>query len=312
MTAFGTDEVRIGEAIYRAEGHLAASCKLYGAGRKADALLQAARPATDLLPSLEMDLRRAEGSLQGFFAATAEIGAAIRRNEKPRALRRALKNVEKTKWELLTAALGPIAEDPAPPYRASVALALLDQVPDIYRAAVDDEHLGGYHNAFVLADTAADLLTSSHDGRSERLNALVASLTAAFPDIDPPSRLVRPDDVKALVREIAAEAVEGLGAIRSTWTLHDSLRRVDRLVGDVLVSYERGLAPLSARLAANLFVRAYDPVRRELGAAAPDVEARLTALLGFELRRAINEGAPPDRVRALATEAHELLEERLP
>lgn len=306
MSGFGADEIRIGEAIFRAEGHLAVSCELYGAGRKADALLQAARPATDILPSLEMDLRGADAALRGFFAATARIGAAIRRNEKPRGLRRALREVERASRGLLEAAVGTVVNDPSPSFRASVGIALLDRVSERYRRAVEEEDLGEYQNAYVCAHTGTDLLVEA-GGRVGSLNEVAGSLRAAFPGVEPPERLVRPGDVQRIVDAISELAIEELGAIRLSWTLADSLGRIDRLLGDVLVSYEKGLGPLSARLAASLFVRAYDPVRRELGAASPDAEARLTSLLGFELRRAINEGAEPDRVRALATEAHEIL-----
>ena len=306
MTDITSDQIRVGEALYRAEAHLAASVQLYGKGRKPDALLQAARPVTDILPELETELRSTGEALDRFFAATGQVGAAIRRNDKPRALRKALREVVDSRRELLKVAVGAAAvKDPR--YSSSVSLALLERIPARYRAAVEDEDLGAYQDAYAVADSAGDLIHDANGGRLEKLEQLTTALYGAFPAPEPPPKLARPEDVEKLIEEIAAVAVEGLGATVVTSTLTDSLARVDKVLGDVLVSYEKGLAPLSARLAASLFVRSYDPVRHDLAAQDPDAEARLTALLGFELRKAINEGAPPEKVRALATEAHELL-----
>ena len=306
MTEITSDRIRVGEALYRAEAHLAASVQLYGKGRKPDALLQAARPVTDILPELETELRSAGEALDRFFAAVGQVGAAVRRNDKPRALRKALREVVDSRRELLTAAVGAaIARDER--YASSVAVALLERIPARYRAAVDDEDLGAYQDTYAAADSAGDLIHDANGGRIESLERMVTALYGAFPAPEPPPKLARPEDVEALIEEIATACVDGLGAIRVTSTLGDSLARVDKVLGDVLVSYEKGLAPLSARLAASLFVRSYDPVRHDLAAEDPDAEARLTALLGFELRKAINEGVPPETVRALATEAHELL-----
>lgn len=305
MTGFGVDEIRIGEVLYRSEAHVDVGIELFAIGRKADALLQAARPMTDLLPALETELRSADDALRGFFSATAAVGAEIRRNARARSLRRGMKEVSETRSALLKAAVGDAAEDPA--FRASVAIALLDGVAARYRTAVVDGTLGEYHAAYAIAASATELLRRAGVERTERASRLMPSLRAVLPAIDPPAHLTRPDDVDKLVGELGDAIVQELGAARVVWTLTDALERIDRLLGDVLSSYEQGLGPLSARLAASLFVRSYDPIRHELGAVAPDAAARLTSLLGYELRQAINDSAPVDRVRALATEAHELL-----
>lgn len=305
MTSFGADEIRIGEVLYRSEAHVRASIELFAIGRKPDALLQAARPITDLLPSLETELRSAEEPFREFFSMTAAVGAEIRRNVRARSLRRRMKAITAARGRLVEAAVGEPAAGGG--YRASVAIALLDGVAPRYRRAVTDGDLGEYHAAYAMAEAATGLLHDAGVERTERAARLMPSLHSTFPAIEPPAQLTQPDDVDKLVDELGDAVIQELDALRVSWTLKDSLGRIDRLLGDVLVSYEQGLGPLSARLAASLFVRSYDPIRHDLGAVAPDAEARLTSLLGFELRTAINEGAEPERVRALATEAHELL-----
>ena len=304
MSGFGPHEIRIGEALARTEAHLRVACELYGAGRKPDALLQAARPITDVLPWLETEVRGAQSALRSFYSATAAVGSAIRSNVRPRALRRTLRSVGSARAELLSVAVGKTIEGPA--FDASVAIALLEEAATRYRAAVEEESLGDYQTSYAVGDAGVDLLRDAGD-RVAGLPGLLASADTVWPGIEPPERLARPDDVVTLVEEIAISAVEHLGAVRATWTLSDELHRIERLLGDVLGSYEQGLAPVSARLAASLFVRTYEPVRRDIAGVDPDAEARLTSLLGFELRRAVNDGASIEDIQAIVGEARELL-----
>lgn len=305
MNGFGADEVLIGEALYKTRAHLVASCELYGMGRTPDALLQAARPMTDVLPWLETEMRSAGDALQTLYASTAAVGAQVRRAVTPRVLRRTLAPFEDARRDALSAVLGEDWE--RPDYLASVGVALLMSAGVTYRRGVEDENLGDYQSAYALAAVAQELLEDAGAGRVHRLDELLGAVAVILPAVEPPSRLARPDDLDRVLDEIVAACVEHLGAKPAVATLADALRKVDRLLGDVLNSYEQGLGPLAARLAASLFVRSYDPIRREVAAVDPDVEARLTALLGFQLRTAINENAAAPQVRELATEAHDLL-----
>lgn len=307
MTGFGADEIRIAETVERAIAHLSVACELYGMGRKADALLQAARPITDIVPALETELRSADESLNAFFTATARVGAEIRANAKPRAVRRALKDADKAAVELLASVLGEVVTPSEPRFRSSVGIALLAGAPNRYRNAVEEEDLGDYQAAFAIAHRASEVIWSAHDGRIEKLNELVSALTALLPAAEPPEKLPRPDAVETLVEGISAVVIEDLGASMVTWTLEDSVKRMERLVADVVDAYDRDLGPLAARLSSNLFVRVYDPIRHDIAAVEPDIEARLTSLLGFELRRAINDLVPADHIRELTAEAGDLL-----
>jgi hypothetical protein len=305
MSGFGADEIRIGEVLYRCEAHLVAACELFGMGRKPDALLQSARPITDVLPSLETEMRSAEDGMRAFFAATAQVGAGIRRNVRARPLRGAMKDVEKARGELLGSLIGDVAATPE--FRASVAVALLTGTAERYRAAVTDERLDDYQACYAIGMLAVDLMRDANLDRVERMGPLLRSLHASLPEIDPPSKLTRHEDFSSLVEEIAEVAVAEAGAVRFTWTIADSLGRIDRVVGDVVATYERGHGPLAARLAASVFVRLYDPIRHELSSASPDETARLTTLLGFELRTAINRAAPATEVRSIAEQAQATL-----
>jgi hypothetical protein len=305
MTGFGAHQIRVGEVLFRSEAHLVAASELFGMGRKPDALLQSARPITDVLPSLETEMRSAEDGMRAFFAATAQVGAGIRRNVRPRVLRRAMKDVEKARDELLGSLIGDVAATPE--FKASVAVALLTGTADRYRAAVTDERLDDYQASFAIGMLAVDLMRAANLDRIERMSPLLRSLHASLPAIDPPPKLTRHEDFSSLVEEIAEVAVAEAGAVRFTWTMADSLGRIDRVVDDVVATYERGHGPLAARLAASVFVRLYDPIRHELSSASPDEAARLTTLLGFDLRTAINRAAPAPEVRSIAEQAQATL-----
>lgn len=307
MSDFGADEIRIGHAVERSIAHLAAACELYGMGRKPDALLQAARPITDVLPALETEIRSANEAMGKFFGATAAVGSEIRSNAKPRAVRRALKKAEQASHDLLVGALGEVARAREPDFPSSVGVALLDEALTTYRRAVEQESLSDYHAAYAMADRGTHLIWESYDGRIQDLNQMIRGLNALLPTVEPPEQLPRPETLEELVASITSMAVDQLGAQRVTWTIEDSARRLERLLGEVVDAYDQNLGPLAARLAASLFVRTYDPIRREIATVDADAEARLTSLLGFELRRAINDGADPDAITALATEARELL-----
>jgi hypothetical protein len=87
--------------------------------------------------------------------------------------------------------------------------------------------------------------------------------------------------------------------------LDGAIDHVVTLVDDVAESYRTGESALAARLAASLFIRSYDPIREQLAARAPDIEAEVTQILAFDLRRAINDGAQPDDIEKLSAQVTE-------
>jgi hypothetical protein len=302
MTAggFGPDEVRLGEALYRAEGHCLASVELHAAGRTPDAALQAARPIADVLPWLETELRSALAGLRAFTVAVAQLGADVRSGVKPRALRKAFRRVSEARAALLDEAVGPSAV--AEEFRVSVGIALLHTLRTTYEEALATENLNVYQSAYGSARMAVELLGDAMDGTSAERDVTV--IRAAFPAVEPPEGLWRIDAVTAAVDAIAAAAT---GAVSPEPSLSDSLDKVDKLLGDVARSYDEEMPALAARLAASLFVRTYDPVRAGLESHDRDAAEELTRILGVDLRRAINAVAAKEEVAALVATAREIV-----
>jgi hypothetical protein len=286
-------QIRIAEAVYRSDAHCVVACELYGSGRAPDALLQSARPMTDVFPWLENEMRSTEDELRVFMTAVSGIGAQIRRSEKPRRLRGSLKDVRKARDRLMTALFGD--EAGSAELEASIGVALLETVRDAYRDAVDKEDLAGYQTCYALAQEATDLLAAAVARFPVDLRTHVGVLVTAFPGPEPPPQLVRPEALATAIDELSV-----LAAARDDDPLDGALDHLMTLVDDVVESYRAGEHALAARLASSLFVRTYDPIREQLAVLAPDAEPEITQVLGFDLRRAINDGTSPDDIEELA------------
>jgi hypothetical protein len=285
-------QIRIAEAVYRSDAHCVVACELYGSGRAPDALLQSARPMTDVFPWLENEMRSTEDELRDFMTAVSGIGAQIRRSEKPRRLRSSLKDVRKARDRLTRA----LFEDEAgsAELEASIGVALLETVRDAYRDAVDKEDLAGYQTSYALVQEATDLLAAAVARFPVDLRAHMALLATAFPGPEPPPQLVRPEALADAIDELSVLAAAG-----DEGPLDGALDHLITLIDDVAESYRAGEHALAARLASSLFVRTYDPIREEVAALAPEAEREITQVLGFDLRRAINDGTSPDDVEEL-------------
>jgi hypothetical protein len=305
VSHFGPDDVRVGEALQRCVAHAEACSELYGRGRKADALLHAARPITDVLPWVENELRAYPEPFSEFTAAVSAVGAGVRINVRPRKLRKIAEAVEGSVDRLLETIAGSEAVGLA--YRASVALELMRSAANAYERAVSAQSLGDYQAAHALAGRAAHLL-NGESGISAELSEHLDSLRILLPSLEPPANLATPRALAEVVDAIHRICVAELNAIVSeSGSLDDSLTRLERLVDDVVSSYAGGVPALSARLAASLYVRSYEAVRPQVAAVDEPVAGRLAELLGIELRRSINDGAPADRVAELGAESKTLL-----
>jgi hypothetical protein len=294
--------VRLGEALYRSEAHCTICCELYGAGRKAQALLQAARPITDVLPWLETELRSYRSGLRGFTVAVAQVGAEVRRSAAPRTVRRALAGVSKARSALLHEVLGDESEGDI--YRSSVAIALLDTAQVLYRDAVESEDLNTYQSAYADVSMAVSMLAGLIPPGAE---SDVGLLETAFVGVEPPPDLHSPDAIARAIERIGGHLRTEQGAISAVATAADSLATIERVLRDVDSSYLQGQAALAARLAASLFVRSFLPIADEVKAADPEGGGALYQLLGFDLRRAINDGAPARRITDLIERAFDLI-----
>jgi hypothetical protein len=303
---FGAVEVRLGEALQRCVAHVDACAQLYGRGRKADALLHAARPITDVLPWVETELRAYPDAFRSFTCSISAAGAGVRKNVRARKLRKTAAALEQSVDWLLEDIVGD--EVRAPAFRKSVALALLSSAQGSYERAVQAQSLGDYQAAQALSARAVDFLESTA-GPSIALHSHLRALRILLPSLEPPAHLATPEAVAEVVVAISRKCESDIGVIvPGSEPIEASLTRLERLVDDVVTSYAKGVPALSARLAASLYVRSYEAVRPQLSEVNEPAARRLAELLGVELRRSINDGAPPHRVAELGAESKTLLD----
>ena len=301
--SFTADQVRIAEALYRSEAHCVVACELYGAGRPADAVLHSVRPIADTFPWLETELRSRPEQLRNLMVSVSNLSGALRHAVRPRVARKHLKAVSSSRAAAIDVVAG--ADSATDAFRVSVGLALLDSASARYAEGVPRGDLNEYQSAYALARSGIDLVAAGGGGDRE-LDSSLDALGAALPTLDPPARLLRPEDVAGLVDRIA-ERVARDGAIRPERSALGELDVVEKLLDDVVRSYDEGVPALAARLAASLYVRTYDPLRSVLQTLDLGREERLAENLGVDLRRAINAGAPPEDVGAIADRARELI-----
>jgi hypothetical protein len=299
--SFTPDHVRLAEALYRSEVHCAIACELYSTGRPADAALHSVRPIADTFPWLETELRAHPEQLRNLMVAVSNLSGAVRHGVKPRIVRKHLKTVSEARSAVLDVVVGPPSSSTS--FKASVGLALLEEARSVYSDGVPEGNLNDYQAAFGLVREALDLLCGVGVADDDEGRSLVAALQNGMPGLEPPPQLLRPEDVDVLVQRLGDVAVESAGAVRARRSALDDLARVELLLDDVVRAYDDGVAALSARLAASLFVRSYDPLRSELHAIDAAGEEELAEILGVDLRRAINAGVGSSDVSELADRA---------
>jgi hypothetical protein len=289
--------------LYRSEAHCTVACELYGAGRSADAVLHSVRPITDTFPWLETELRSHPEQLRNLMVAVSALSGALRHAVRPRVARRHLKAVSTARAAAIDVVVGRPSSSAA--FRASVGIALLDTACIHYAKGVPEGNLNSYQGSYALVRAALELLEAAGAGRS--LDPLIDPLRDALPTLDPPERLLRPEDLTTLVDDLAAMVERNIGGVRPKRSAVDDLRRVAALLEDVVRSYEEGQPALAGRLAASLYVRSYDPLREELQQRDRHAEARLAETLGVHLRRTINSGVPSGEVAELGRRALSLI-----
>jgi hypothetical protein len=307
---FDTEEVRLGYALYRTQGHCLAACELNARARRSDALLQAARPMTDVLPWLESEARSAGAELASFFHTVSRIGAGIRGRAPTADLRRSFAMIERAVQDVLESVLDRRVRRDS--FDVAVALTLLETAKDSFEQGVTNGNLGEYHSAYATGRQALSLLEGAGIEKHARATEHLAFVRAAFPSIEPPELLVRPETLHDAIGSLRESLQEIYGLPSAELSseepdLDGSLARIERLLDDTVAAHEHGVPALAARLASSLFLRSYQPIRDEVSARDASIEERLTEILGVEVRIAINRGATPDELHGLRKEAKRLL-----
>jgi hypothetical protein len=315
------EAANLGELMAEVRGHLIVSRALYEEGDRQGAQAHGSHPLAELQAVLSPAVEAAGGDRSAFDAALSTAASAVQTAADAAALDAIYDGVDAT----ATAAERVIARDAAgtPRYVGSVIALLLDTVGHEY-----DEAVG--------ADGKIELLLEYQDGwgfvrEAERLYATIeADVVAAAPaeaeeideafealevalDTPMPSGEVTPvadvERAAALIAHELEETVHALPVAESDAAAE--VEAIGELLDQLLAAYEAGRAEEAGEFAAQAYLDHYEVIEADVIEHAPTINAELEPLLGADLRRKIQEGAPVAEIRTMVERAKTLLADAL-
>jgi hypothetical protein len=311
-----SEEVTFGEQIAQIRGHHRVAVALYSDGDTKGAATHTGHPVEELLAAVNSEVKEHDADL------AAELEAALRG-----ASRVVADDGEVSDLEDAVAGAGKVAADAedavvgdpdAVTYRASVVAALLATVGHEYEEAVQDgkvELLAEYQDAYGFLQIAKDdydaIRSDVAEGGAKEAGEIdedFETLDDAFADLDPPSSPAPVDDVERATSHIGHELEETVDAVLLEEVDADAaFANIDRLLTEILDTYEDGDAEEAAELAAEAYLENYELVEADVIEHAPEINEELEPILGSELRQRIREDVPVAELRELIDEARRLL-----
>ena len=315
------EDIGFGEALAQIRGHHLVSLELYEAGDDKGAAVHAGHPIAEILDSVRSELEEHDPEMGEELATALEEGAnAIADGASVEEVSAAFGDAAALTDEALAAVVGDAADDAF--FKGSVIAALLSTAGHEYEEAVGAdgvrlvaEFQDGY--AFVregrrlYEEIAADVEAASAE-EAEEIEEAFETLEAALPSPKPTGELADALDVTSAAELIGHELEETVGASPVTESDPDEIvAEIERLLDEIVTTYESGDAAAAAELSAEAYLDNYEVIEAEIIELAPEVNEELEPLLGADLRKRINEGAPVDEIEDMVARAKELLQQAL-
>ena len=318
----GPEAITFGESLAQIRGHHRAGLELYEAGDLSGALVHAGHPIDEILASVTSELEEHGGPADELATVLEDVRSAMENEEPAASVEDAIDQTRNLTFEALRALAGDDAETPS--FRGSVIAALLTTAGHEYEEAIAGgkgkvkllaEYQDGY--AFVLEanelynDVVAEVEAASAE-EAEEIEEAFGVLNDAFPGVQPPKELADALDVESAAALIGHELEETVGAtLLETSDPAEVADEINRLLDEILAAYEDGDADAAAELSAEAYLENYEVIEAEVIEMGPDINAELEPLLGAELRRQIQEGAPVEDIAAMIERARVLLADAL-
>lgn len=321
VEAPGAEAISFGSALAQIRGHHAVALELYAAGDEKGAAVHAGHPVVEIFHLISHELAEHDEALAGEFEDALEDAVTVVEGGSPDpAVETAFEHVTHLAGLAEDAVVGAEAGDPA--YKGSVIAALLGTAAHEYEEAVgpdgirlEVEYQDGY--GFVaesasLYDAIAPDVEAASAEEAEEIEEAFEVLDDAFPGVEPPRRLVDAVDVEAAAELIGHELEETVDAE----PLEESdpeevVAEIEELLTEIEEAYAAGDAEGAAELSAEAYLENYEVIEADVIELAPDVNEELEPLLGAELRRQIQAGAPQEDIESMIARARELLDEAL-
>ena len=316
------EAISFGESLAQIRGHHRIALELYSAGDQPGALVHAGHPIDEIITSVRSELEEHGGPADDLNQALVDVRTAVQSETDEAEISALIDETAGLTHDAEAALAGEAAGTPA--YIGSVIAALLGTAGHEYEEAVAGgdgqvkllaEYQDGY--AFVLEARAmydeivADVEAASAEEAHEIEEAFEV-LTDAFPSPEPPAQLSDPLDVESAAGLIGHELEETVGAtLLEGSDPAEIAEKIEELLDEIVATYEAGDAEAAAELSAEAYLENYEVIEAEVIENAPDINEELEPLLGAELRRQIQDGAPVEDIEAMVERAKVLLADAL-
>ena len=313
------EQVTIAEQLAQIRGHHRVALELFEADDVKGAAVHAAHPIEELLAALSNELDEHGGDTATLEEKLEAVRTIVAENGSPEDLSAAIDAAH----EETLVAVDVLIDDPEDPaFVGSTVAQLLGTVAHEYEEAVGDggiellpEYQDGY--AFLLEAQAlyepleADIEADEPE-EAEEIEEAFGVLANAFPSAQPPDDLASEEDVEVAASLIGHELEETVGAeIATESDPAEIVERIEELLDEISEEYAAGGPDAAAELSAEAYLENYEVIEADVIELAPEVNEELEPLLGAELRRQIDEGAPQEEIDSMIARAKELLQEVL-
>lgn len=322
-TSGGTsaESIQFGNSLAQIRGHHQVALELYEAGDIDGALTHAGHPIHELLDSVSSELEEHDGPADELSSGLDEVLGAIEEEAPAESVAEAIENVRGLTFDAATAVDGDAVTSSA--YIGSVISSLSATAAHEYEEAVAGgggikllaEYQDGY--AFVgearsLYGDIVDDVASASAEEAEEIEEAFGVLETALPSAEPPKDLADAEDVENAAALIGHELEETVGAAAVEESDPAEIaEEIESLLDEVVAAYEGGDPDAAAELSAEAYLENYEVIEAEVIEYAPEINEELEPLLGAELRRQIQEGAPVEDIETMVARAKELLAEAL-
>jgi hypothetical protein len=316
------ESIQFGNSLGQIRGHHQVALELYEAGDKEGAITHAGHPIHELLDSVSSELEEHDGPADELSAGLDEVLAAIEEDAPAESVSEAIENVRGITFDAAESVDGEAITSSA--YIGSVISSLVSTAAHEYEEAVAgdgqgirllEEYQDGY--AFVaesrsMYEDIIDDVEAASTEEAEEIEEAFEVLETAFPGAQPPKELSDAEDVEAAASLIGHELEETVGAAALVESDPAEIgEEIESLLDEIVAAYKAGDAEGAAELSAEAYLENYEVIEAEVIEYAPEINDELEPLLGAELRRQIQEGAPIEDIEEMVARAKELLAEAL-
>jgi hypothetical protein len=320
-TAAQAEVIGFGEALAQIRGHHLVSLELYEAGDQKGAAAHAGHPIVEILDSVRSELDKHDPVVGEELADALEAGADAVAQAKPAdEVAAAFEDARSATNDALVAVVGEEAKESS--YKGSVIASLLSTAAHEYEEAVGDKgvrSLVEFQDGYAFVQEASRLyreiapdVDAASTQEAEEIEEAFRSLEQALPSPKPPAELAEALNVESAAKLIGHELEETVGAASVEESDPEAVvEEIEHLLDEIVAVYESGDADAAAELSAEAYLENYEVIEAEVIEVAPDVNEELEPLLGADLRKSIQEGAPVSDIKDMVARAKELLAQAL-